>query len=46
MYAIGLGNQYSTCGTITIGGTVYYDGTNFQNGGESYLAANPFTYEP
>ena len=44
LYAIGLGNQYSTCGTITIGGTVYYDGTNFQNGGESYLTGRPFAY--
>lgn len=46
-YSIGKsnGNQI-TCGTITIGGMVYYDGTNFQNGGDIYLATSPFTYQP
>ena len=39
-YAIGLGYQ-GNCGTITIRGTVYYDGKNFQNGDESYLAGWP-----
>jgi len=34
------------CGTITIGGTVYWDGSEFQNGGETYLSPNPFVYEP
>ena len=34
----------STCGTVTIGGTVYYDGTNFLNGGETYLRTSPFTW--
>ena len=44
-YSIGKsnGNQI-TCGTITIGGTVYYDGTNFLNGGETYLATSPLTW--
>lgn len=49
-YSIGKGyyNVYnpSTCGTITIGGTVYYDGTNFQNGGDTYLATSPLEYQP
>ena len=31
---------------IVIGGTVYYDGTAFQNGGETYLAHSPLVYEP
>ena len=35
-----------TCGTVTIGGTVYYDGTSFQNGGGTYLAASPLVYTP
>ena len=47
-YSIGRGDgiTYSTCGTVTIGGTVYYDGTNFQNGGDTYLATSPLTYQP
>ena len=49
-YSIGKGfeNEYrnSTCGTITIGGTVYYDGSAFRNGGDAYLANSPLTYQP
>ena len=49
-YSIGLGNHSysiaSTCGTITIGGTVYYDGKYFQNGGDTYLATSPLIYQP
>ena len=46
-YSIGKsnGNQI-TCGTITIGGMVYYDGTNFLNGGDIYLATSPFIWTP
>ena len=44
--SIGLGYEGSTCGTITIGGTVYYDGTKYVNGGEEYLNAKPFVYKP
>lgn len=33
------------CGTITIGGTVYWDGSDYQNGGDTYLTSN-ITYEP
>lgn len=41
---IGKGYSNGTCGTLTIGGTVYWDGSDFQNGGNSYLYHNPFTY--
>ena len=44
--SIGLGAEGSTCGTITIGGTVYYDGTKYVNGGEEYLNTSPFVYKP
>ena len=27
----------ASCGTVTIGGTVYWDGSAYQNGGDSYL---------
>ena len=49
-YSIGLGSGlYSatyTCGTITIGGTVYYDGKSFKNEGDTYLATSPLIYQP
>jgi len=35
-----------TCGTITIGGTQYYDGAAYQNGGATYLATSPLEYQP
>ena len=45
--SIGLASKgSSTCGTITIGGTVYYDGTKYVNGGEEYLNTKPFVYKP
>ena len=34
-----------TCGTITIGGTIYWDGSDYQNGGDTYLT-NDITYPP
>ena len=43
-YSIGKGTGSSFCGTVTIDGTQYYDGTNFQNGGDTYLATSPFTW--
>ena len=47
-YSIGLAQEIdgstSSCGTVTIGGTQYYDGTNFLNDGDTYLATNPFTW--
>ena len=32
------------CGKITIGGTVYFDGTNYQNDGEDYLRKSPLVF--
>ncbi len=43
-YSIGAGANYSTCGTVTIGGTEYYDSSNFQNDGDTYLATSPLVY--
>jgi hypothetical protein len=42
--SIGSGGALSTCGTVTIGGTVYWDGSAYQNDGETYLATSPLTY--
>ena len=44
-YSIGKGVSTSTCGTVTIGGTVYYNGFSFVNDGESYLATSPFYWQ-
>ena len=45
--SIGIGrvssNGTQACGTITIGGTIYWDGSDYQNGGETYLV-NDITY--
>ena len=36
--SIGKGNgRGASCGTVTIGGTVYWDGGNYRNDGDSYL---------
>ena len=43
--SIGRGNEGS-CGKVTIGGTVYYDGTNFLNRGEDILTTSPLVYVP
>ena len=46
-YSIGPGEGSGMIiGAITIGGTVYHNGSSFQNGGETYLAQSPFVYEP
>ena len=49
-------DNYNTCGTVTIGctgfdtdgnpidGTVYWDGSAYQNQGDTYLKANQFVY--
>ncbi len=42
-YSIGAGDE-STCGTVTIGGTVYYDGSDYQNDGATYLAQDEIEY--
>ncbi len=45
-FSIGQGDGgISRCGTITIGGTTYYDGRNFLNNGQHILRQS-FTYEP
>ena len=36
----------SHCGTVTIGGTIYWDGSDYQNGGAAYLQQATITYEP
>ena len=45
-YSIGPGSGGQINGSITIGGTVYYNGSSFQNDGEPYLAQSPLVYEP
>lgn len=46
-YSIGPGEGSGMIiGAITIGGTVYHNGSSFQNGGETYLAQSPLVYEP
>ena len=40
------GGGMQLCGTITIGGTVYWDGSSYQNDGATYLATSPLVYEP
>lgn len=41
---IGLSSDYGTCGTITIGGTVYWNGSNYQNDGDTYLTQDQIIY--
>ena len=41
---IGIGYGYSFCGTVTIGGTVYYENNYYANGGDTYLTQNTITY--
>ena len=46
-YSIGPGEGSGMIiGAITIGDTVYHNGSSFQNGGETYLAQSPLVYEP
>lgn len=42
--SIGKGAGTASCGTVTIGGTVYYNGTNYENEGATYLAQSPLGY--
>ena len=39
----GVGSD-SGCGTVTIGGTVYWDGSDYQNDGYAYLSQSPLVY--
>ncbi len=41
--SIGAGNN-SSCGTVTIGGTEYWDGSAYKNGGDTYLTTSPLVY--
>jgi hypothetical protein len=43
--SIGAGND-GTCDVVTIGGTEYWDGSAYKNGGDTYLATSPLTYTP
>lgn len=45
--SIGKGaDSESGCGTVTIGGTVYWDGSDYQNDGYAYLSQSPLIYYP
>lgn len=35
-----IGNGHDTCGTVTIGGVVYWDGSNYKNYGADYIGQN------
>ena len=41
--SIGRGNK-SNCGTVTIDGTEYWDGSAYKNGGDTYLTTSPLVY--
>ena len=46
-YSIGKGSgSKATCGTVTIGGTKYWENNAAVNGGDTYLATSPLTYDP
>ena len=36
----------ATCGTVTIGGTKYWENNAAVNGGDTYLATSPLIYDP
>ena len=46
-FSIGKGEgSYAKCGTVTIGGKVYWNGSGYANGGDTYLTQSPLIYEP
>ena len=46
-YSIGKGDSGNcTIGTVTIGGTKYWENNAAVNGGDTYLATSPLIYEP
>ena len=47
-YSIGTSDSdyMEYCGAITIGGTEYFNGGNFENDGDSYLQTSPLVYQP
>lgn len=40
------GSSGGACGAVTIGGTVYWDGSAYQNEGATVLGQSPYTYQP
>ncbi len=44
VYSINPDGKLRKGGTVTIGGTVYWDGSAYQNDGANYLSQNPLTY--
>ena len=44
-YSVGM-VEGSSCGKITIGGTTYWDGSAFQNGGDTVLNVSSYVYDP
>lgn len=42
--SVGRGKNGGACGTITICGTVYWDGSAYQNDGATVLGESPYTY--
>ncbi len=47
LHSIGKGwSSNSTCVTVTIGGTIYWQDNAELNGGNTYLGESPFIYEP
>lgn len=46
LHSIGKGYEWScSCGTVTIGGTIYWQDNAAQNDGGTYLATSPLIYE-
>ena len=46
-YSIGKGSgDNASCGTVTIGGTKYWENNAAVNGGDTYLATSPLIYDP
>ena len=44
-HSIGTG-YYGSCGTVTIGGTVYWENNAYVGDGETYLQQSPLVYQP
>ena len=45
LHSIGAGNNGS-CAGVTLGGTVYWDGSSYQNNGNTILETSPYRYTP
>ena len=44
--SIGKGSSDASCGLITIGGTLYWNGAEYDNGGDTYLTQSTLVYTP